>query len=189
MGCFLRLSMYRGLVLPRLSHQSANQQSVCVLEKRKQAQRIRGKFQGAPEFATFASPQALRANSTFIQRGAFDASEILNALTYCRKNPGKQRRFSGRVKEVRRENEIPPGPLQLTAAAGNPGRRDFLYLLFRSDCNRSAHFLQEVLHILPCASARCAVRLAPARRRRKRDRTHDGFPPGRRFLRPHQRSC
>ena len=58
---FLRLSMYRGLVLPRLSHQSANQQSVCVLEKRKQAQRIRGKFQGAPEFATFASPQALRA--------------------------------------------------------------------------------------------------------------------------------
>ena len=83
--------MYRGLVLPRLSHQSANQQSVCVLEKRKQAQRIRGKFQGAPEFATFASPQALRANSTFIQR----------------------------------EDEIPPGPLQLTAAAGNPGRRDF----------------------------------------------------------------
>lgn len=122
---FLRLSMYRGLVLPRLSHQSANQQSVCVLEKRKQAQRIRGKFQGAPEFATFASPQALRANSTFIQRGAFDASEILNALTYCRKNPGKQRQFSGRVKEVRRENEIPPGSLQLTAAAGDPGRRDF----------------------------------------------------------------
>ena len=86
---------------------------------------ISGKFQGAPEFATFASPQALRANSTFIQRGAFDASEILNALTYCRKNPGKQRRFSGRVKEVRRENEIPPGSRQLTAAAGNPGRRDF----------------------------------------------------------------
>ena len=180
-GCFLHLSMYRGLVLPRLSHQSANQQSVCVLEKRKQAQRIRGKFQGAPEFATFASPQALRANSTFIQRGAFDASEILNALTYCRKNPGKQRRFSGRVKEVRRENEIPPGP------ESRPPR--FLYLLFRSDCNRSAHFSQEVLHILPCASARCAVRLVPARRRRRRDRTHDGFPPGRRFLRPHQRSC